>query len=263
MKKLISFIQILAMLWAIPVALYAQEEMPLSGSEEANRLVREAIECSSNVQMDRSKELVDQALELDKDNLMATMMKMSFDSVYASQNKSHFEDLLESSTNEDEQELAQVWKSTREDIWGTTRGPLKDVSATIDELSEKYQKDYIVQIQLAYFSFENEQYDQAKEIYQYLTESYKDKAAPHNMLGYIFMKEGKMDKAKKHFDKYIALAPDLANPYDSKGDYFMEEGDYKKACEMYEKAYEMDPSMEWSKEKAEKAKMKAEGKEKE
>ncbi|MEH0156106.1 tetratricopeptide repeat protein [Limibacter armeniacum] len=258
MKTHLNIVLVISLLILCPLLLVAQDQMPLSGeSDEATKLVREAMECRANAEIDKCEKLVDQALEADPNNLMANFMKMSLDSNYAVQNKGRLDDLMDQG-NDDEKTLISLWRNTNEEKWGKTRGATVNVKEDIDNLSNKYEKDNYLQLQLAMIAMNNDQKDKCKSILESITERDKEFAPAHNLLGYVFMDEGKMDKAEEHFDKYIELAPDKANPYDSKGDYYMEQKDYKKACEMYEKAYKMDPTMDWSKEKAEKAKMQME-----
>ncbi|MEH0156105.1 tetratricopeptide repeat protein [Limibacter armeniacum] len=238
------------------IPLSAQNQLDFSGDNEAEKLVKEAMVCRANFELEQYRVMIDQALTVDHDNLMANFLKIDMDPFYASQHLNQFDELL-ANGNEDEQKLIKLWKNVSlSEQWKSERIAIRNLRPLLYELAKKYKGDPYLMMQLGVIAKRMNDVDKAIEIFQSILEGNNEMAPPYNMLGYIYMEQGQLDTAKKYFDKYLSLAPELANPYDSQGDYYMTKGDYAKALEMFEKSYSINPAMTISKEKAEQAKMK-------
>lgn len=70
-----------------------------------------------------------------------------------------------------------------------------------------------------------------------------------NMLGYQLINEEHLDAALGVFKLNIAEYPNSANPYDSYGDALLMKGDSLKALEYFKKCFEMDSTLQFTKDK--------------
>ncbi|WP_024772833.1 serine hydrolase [Aquimarina macrocephali] len=84
------------------------------------------------------------------------------------------------------------------------------------------------------------------------TMTYEVKEGNINQLGYLLLQNGNLEESLKIFKLNIDEYPNSANVYDSYGDGLLEKGDSIHALKNFKKCYEMDNTLEYAKDKAQK-----------
>ncbi len=225
-----------------------QDTIPVTtSSEEALNFYNQAIVAMEKVYMDKSYDLLDQALEEDPDFFRANYMK-ALNSFYFKEME-EFEEFGRKALDS-KAKLSRGEELMKEALEKLLENNEADVTELGKELVRLYPNDKMAYYQLASFQTIINDNEGIIKTYTDVLEVTDNPAPVYNVLGYTYMTLDKMQEAEKSFDKYIELAPDQPNPYDSKGDYFMRLGEYEQAYEQYMKAFEIDTDFQMSYNKA-------------
>jgi tetratricopeptide (TPR) repeat protein len=249
MKKLFFFI----LLSAVGLHSYGQsskDRIPVSTrSKSALSFYNEAMNYFEDVALDKGRDLLNKALEEDKDFFMANYQMALYYSWTG--NFQNFIEYAGAAVN-CKAELSEAEELLRSAIAKLRQDLEADVTEYGKKLVEMYPRDVNSYNNLIYFqSFKNDLEGELETIDEALKIA-RNPAPFYNQQGYVYMSLKQNDKAEAAFNRYIEADPRNPNVYDSKGDYYMSIRDYRKAYESYMKAFSIDTA--WSIEKAQRAK---------
>jgi len=128
--------------------------------------------------------------------------------------------------------------------------------ASWEKLVDMYPGDAYAHLILGY-AYKNEyaRYQDALKCFQEALALDGTLGNAYNMLGYTYIALDDMSHAEEAFRTYIDLFPDSGNPYDSMGDLCLKTGRYEEAAGFFEQAYQLEPTMTWSRDKAAEARL--------
>ena len=84
---------------------------------------------------------------------------------------------------------------------------------------------------------EMKQREQAREVFQRLTEDFPELPEPYNNLAVIYASEGRLDNARAALEQALAAAPNYATAYENLGDIYLQ-----MASDAYQRAAKLDPA---------------------
>ena len=84
---------------------------------------------------------------------------------------------------------------------------------------------------------ELKQTQQAREVFQKLTEEFPELPEPYNNLAVIYAGEGRLDNARAALEQAIVAAPNYATAYENLGDIYLQ-----MAADAYQQASKLDPA---------------------
>ncbi len=84
---------------------------------------------------------------------------------------------------------------------------------------------------------EMKQPEQAREVFQRLTEEFPELPEPYNNLAVIYASEGRLDNAKAALEMALVAAPNYGTAYENLGDIYLQ-----MAADAYQRAAKIDPA---------------------
>jgi len=84
---------------------------------------------------------------------------------------------------------------------------------------------------------EMKQREQAREVFQKLTEDFPELPEPYNNLAVLYASEGRLDNARAALEQALAAAPNYATAYENLGDIYLQ-----MASDAYQRAAKLDPA---------------------
>jgi len=235
-KSLVAGAVFLAVLFGI-AGCAKQTDVPItSKSSEARSLFIKAREVGENLLLDRSMELLTQAIELDPDFALAYLYRARF----TTDPESLWRDLaraveLTEDVSAGEQMMIKAYQA-----WYQENDP--DRAIEFYELLEKmYPKDKRTHFRLGVFYRLQGDIDAAIREQKHALAIDSDFAPSHLDLGYTNLFSENYAEAEEAFQNCIRLMPDQPNPYDSMGDLKTKMGSFEEAIEYYKMALEKDP----------------------
>jgi Tfp pilus assembly protein PilF len=224
----------------------SKDKIPVTtSSKSALTFYNEAMKYFEDVNLDKGRDLLFEALDEDQNFFMANY-QMSLYFMWNG-NFEKFIDYAGVAVN-CKDKLSNAEELLRSALTRLKENPEADVTEYGRKLVEMYPRDVDAYNNLIYFqSFINDLDGELETINKAL-EIAENPGPFYNQLGYLYMTRKENDKAEAAFDKYIESDPGNPNVYDSKGDYYMNIKNYRKAYESYMKAFAIDSA--WSAEKA-------------
>ncbi len=235
-RTLIGGANLLALFFVITGCANKTDVPITSQSSEARNLFVQAREAGENLLLDRSMELLTQAIELDSDFALAYLYRARF----TTDPESLWRDLaraveLSEDTSAGEQMMIKAYQA-----WYQENDP--DQAIEFYELLEKmYPKDKRTHFRLGVFYRLQGQIDAAIKEQKHALAIDSDFAPSHLDLGYTNLFAENYAEAEEAFQNCIRLMPDQPNPYDSMGDLKSKMGRFEEAIEYYKMALEKDP----------------------
>ena len=96
--------------------------------------------------------------------------------------------------------------------------------------------------------FENQQYDQARQVYERSLEAGRQRLAGlHTEIGQVLQQKGQYEEAVGHLEKAVELAPELPRTRLSLGEAYLNSGRIEEAGEAFFQALKRDPGNERTK----------------
>jgi Flp pilus assembly protein TadD len=114
---------------------------------------------------------------------------------------------------------------------------LPQALARADEHLAKNPRDAQMRFVRGVILTELKQTQQAREVFQKLTEEFPELPEPYNNLAVIYAGEGRLDNARAALEQAIVAAPNYATAYENLGDIYLQ-----MAADAYQQASKLDPA---------------------
>ena len=114
---------------------------------------------------------------------------------------------------------------------------LPQALARADEHLAKNPRDAQMRFVRGVILTELKQTQQAREVFQKLTEEFPELPEPYNNLAVIYASEGRLDNARAALEQAIVAAPNYATAYENLGDIYLQ-----MAADSYQRASKLDPA---------------------
>lgn len=241
---------------------HSDKELPLStNSKAAKTAYHQAVDRQWNARADQYNEKINEAITADPEFFMAHADRaLFFFSSEKPENQEKGSKLLESTLALPQDNLTDAEKIVRNILVALRDNDKDDVKQLCEKLIKTYPdavEAYGIAAGVTQFGIKDK--DAGIAYIQQITEKFPDFGPAWNQLGYHYMDINEMDKAEMAFNNYLRLNPNEANAHDSMGDFCVKKGDYNQAVKHFDQAIAM--GMDASKERADKARALAQGKE--
>ncbi|MBS3772489.1 MAG: tetratricopeptide repeat protein, partial [Bacteroidales bacterium] len=226
----------LCILLLAPAALNAQEKMPITtSSEEARELFIEGRDQTEMLNIAKSTELLQRAVELDPEFAIAYLF-LSFSEGGASFAREPLDKAIKfsSKVSEGERQMIHLIKAMR-------AGNERAAEIHRQALLKLHPQDKRVQLWSGYSFYFQEEYRKALTHFKKAKRLNESFHLAYNILGYTYMNLEKPEKAEEYFKAYLRMLPDAANPHDSYAEFLRKQGRFDEAIEHYKKAIAYSP----------------------
>jgi Flp pilus assembly protein TadD len=116
-------------------------------------------------------------------------------------------------------------------------GRLPQALTRADEQLARNPRDAQMRFVRGVILTEMKQREQAREVFQRLTEDFPELPEPYNNLAVIYASEGRLDNARAALEQALAAAPNYATAYENLGDIYLQ-----MASDAYQRAAKLDPA---------------------
>ncbi|MGE5354155.1 MAG: tetratricopeptide repeat protein [Acidobacteriota bacterium] len=219
----------------------SKDDIPVTTkSEEARQKYLEGRQFMWNLQIDKARASLEDAVQKDPDFALAYMGLAQTRGKFSDSKQDYDKaESLMNNVSEGEKQLITFTKSQFEGDNAKAKGAL-------DKLLSMFPKDKMVQTYAGnYEGFVRQDRDAAISHYQKAIAIDKNFAPVYNAMGYAYSFKNDFKKAEAAFKKYISLIPDNPNPYDSYAELLLKNGKYDESIKQYQKALKIDPNF-WS-----------------
>jgi len=217
-------------------------KMPITTkSEEALQLFLKGRDLSERLRNQEAVEYFERAVEADPDFAMAHMF-LAFSQPSAKQFFASFNRCraLADRLSEGEQLVIRGFEA------GAIYGDPVQQRRYYQRLVEAFPRDERVLSLLAGNYFNQQEWDDAVELYMRAADVNPDYSPAYNQMGYAYRSLGDFEKAETAFKRYIELIPDDPNPYDSYAELLLKMGRYEESIAYYERALTVNPQFSFS-----------------
>jgi tetratricopeptide (TPR) repeat protein len=228
---------LVAMLACLPSAVQTQTTSPLpitTSSKEALALYERARDYVENVESERARPLLDDAIKIDPAFAMAYALRANagggFDMVRQSREQAVG---LVTQVSAGERHLIMAQQASAD-------GDVPQLKQHLAELLELHPNDKHV----LYFAGNLTRAFDDTEALRYFTQASKIDptfAAPYNQIGYVHISKGDYPAAEQALKQYVATRPESPNPYDSYAELLLRMGRFDESIAQYQKALDKDP----------------------
>ena len=213
------------------------DKVPITtSSQEARQLYLQARDLQERLQVQESRQYLQQAVEKDPNFAMAYLLMAP-----AQPTAKEFFQSLDKATAlvENVSEGERLW------ILGFEAGvngfPMQQ-REYYQKLVEAYPNDERAHNLLGIHYLGQQEWEGVVEECQKATEINPNFSTPYNQLGYAYRFLENYEASERAFQKYIQLIPDDSNPYDSYAELLMKMGKFDESIAFYQKALEQNPN---------------------
>lgn len=231
-----SFIAVAVILMTISCTAPEIQDIPITtSSEEARDLFIQGREYWEKIQLQKSSEFMQQAIDLDSTFAIAYF--------YEALNQTETQQVIMYLNKA--AALADRASEGERLIILTVKTDFNNEFAKAAEYSQKLTAAYPRAKSAHFFTGMHhtftQEFESAAKACEKAIEIDSGYAPAYNHLGYCYMYLEEYDRAEKAFKTYTDLLPDAANPYDSFGEILMKQGKFDESIKAYRKTLSIDP----------------------
>ncbi|MBZ0267330.1 tetratricopeptide repeat protein [bacterium] len=237
MTKRVSVSAILLALLTLGTAQADDGKMPLSTSSgEARGLYERAQTLMDSMQREKARPLLERAVELDPDFLMAQLL-LARTQIRGADVRAIMDHVDERRAEVD---LSEAERLYLEGVFAGRNGDRATQQERYEHLAELYPHDERVLTNAGglYAGIDD---DKAIGYFRRASEANPQWASGYNTLGYAYKGVGRNDEAAVAFRRAIEIEPDNPNGYDSYGELLLRMGRFEDAIASYERVLELEP----------------------